>query len=286
MPTDTAACREALCDLEQARTRHVHLYDKAGYPILKCGDCGLVKTEIDIDALKLDAIYDETYFEGGQADGYAAYGASRPVIRKQAKRILRLLDRHRTGNRLLEVGCAYGFFLEEAAQSYEATGIDLSAHAVAQAKARGLDARVGTIASTELPAASFDAVAVLETIEHLPSPFEVLSQAARVSKPGAALIVSTGDIDSILGRLCGKSWRLMTPPQHLYFFSRQTLAELARRTGWEPVHMEHSWRDIPLGLGLYQLLSRVLGIRRIPIPASLGVPVNLYDVMTMVAVRR
>jgi SAM-dependent methyltransferase len=277
---------QTFCDLEQAIAPHTHLYDKAGFAILKCSGCGLVKTHVEPGRFAIDTIYDESYFEGGQADGYAAYGASRPVHLKQARRVLRLLDRYRTGNRLLEVGCAYGFFLEEAARLYEAVGIDVSEHAVARARAQGLDARVGTIEGAGLPDAHFDAVAILETIEHLPSPFAVLSQAARVSRPGAALVVSTGDIDSLLGRLCGRRWRLMTPPQHLYFFSKKTLAELARRTGWEPQQIEYSWRDIPLGLGLYQLFSRTLGWRRIPVPASLGVPVNLFDVMTMVAVRR
>lgn len=278
--------RHIFCDLEQKETLQKHLYDKNGYPILECLQCGLITTQIEPGNVAFDEIYNESYFEGGQSDGYAAYGASKPVIAKQARRILNLLEAHKTGSNLLEIGCAYGFFLEEAARTYDTLGIDFSEHAVHQAKQRGLNAIAGTIEKAGLPADSFDAVAILETIEHLPSPYAVFKEAARVSRKNAVMVVSTGDIESRLARWCGKYWRLMTPPQHLYYFSKKTLSDLARRTGWEPMQIEYFWRDVPLGLACYQLTSRLIGLRKMLLPASLGLPVNLYDVMTMVAIRR
>ena len=295
MPVRESPLRTSFCDLDRAVTTHQQLYDKGGYPILRCGRCGLVKAILDEDHQKdpwsearshpIEKIYDESFFEGGRTDGYAGYRASRPVILRQARRILRLLERYQSGGRLLEIGCAYGFFLEEAARRYDVLGLDVSAHAVAQATARGLNARVGSVTALDLPPASFDAVVCLETIEHLRSPYATLWHAARAARPGAVLVVNTGDIESLLGRLCGRFWRHMVPPLHLHFFSRRTLAELARRTGWRPVRINYPWRDIPLTLAVFQLLSRAFGWRRIPIPASLGIPMNLYDVMTMVAVR-
>lgn len=279
------SARESFCDLCRVEAPHLHLYDKGGFPILRCCACGLIKTELPSGGIALDRIYDASYFEGGQADGYVDYGASRPVLARQAQRILRLIGSYRPRGRLLEIGCAYGFFLEQAARVYEAAGIDLSAHAVEQARARGLNVMRGTIEEIDLPSESFDVVAILETIEHLPSPYATLAEARRVSRPGAVLVVSTGDVESLLGRLCGRAWRLMTPPQHLYFFSRRTLAKLARLTGWQPVRIEYSWRYVPIGLPAYQFCSRVLGWRRAPIPVRIGIPVNLYDVITLVAVR-
>jgi len=281
----SGSAREYFCDLCRAEAPHRHLYNKGGFAILRCCACGLVKTEVPSGGIAFDRIYDGSYFEGGQADGYTDYGASRPVLARQARRILRLIASYRPCGRLLEIGCAYGFFLEQAARLYEVTGIDLSAHAVEQARARGLNVTRGTIEDVDLPSESFDVIAILETLEHLPSPFATLAEARRASRPGAVLVVSTGDVESVLARLCGRAWRLMTPPQHLYFFSRRTLAKVARRTGWRPVRIEYSWRYVPIGLAAYQFCSRVLGWRRVPIPVRVGIPVNLYDVITLVAVR-
>jgi SAM-dependent methyltransferase len=273
------------CNLCRAPRPHDHLFDKAGFPILRCGRCRLVSTAVDARAFDPGAIYDATYFEGGQADGYASYGATQPVLLRQARRTLRLLSRYCAGGRLLEIGCAYGFFLEEASKRFEAVGLDVSEHAVEQARARGLDARAGRIHDAELPDGHFDAVVILDTIEHLPDPYEVLAAAARVSRPGAALLVTTGDVESLLARLTGRHWRLMTPPQHLYFFSRRTLAAMARATGWRPVGFRYPWRHVPLALAAYQVLARTLGVRKIPIPSHLGLPMNLFDCMAMVAIR-
>ena len=46
------------------------LFAKSGFDILKCASCAIVFTRIpsDFDVL---SIYDESYFQGGQTDGWA-----------------------------------------------------------------------------------------------------------------------------------------------------------------------------------------------------------------------
>ena len=54
---------------------------------------------------------------------------------------MRLLERvrGRRPGRIVDVGCAYGFFLEVApGRGWEAVGVDVSAHARARASAAGL----------------------------------------------------------------------------------------------------------------------------------------------------
>jgi hypothetical protein len=76
----------------------------------------------------------------------------------------------------------------------------------------------------------------------------------------------------------------MTPPQHLFFFTPHALRTLLTRHGFEIEECTHPWKVVPLKLAAYQLMNR-LGFRRRP-PASLaaiGVPMNLFDVMRVVA---
>jgi hypothetical protein len=76
--------------------------------------------------------------------------------------------------RLLEIGCAEGRFLERAAGlGHRATGLDFNAAAVRSARARGLDARQGDVASLHAalePGERFQAVAMFQIIEHLCDP--------------------------------------------------------------------------------------------------------------------
>src|SRR5262249_56182679 len=60
------------------------------------------------------AYYDDGYFSGRQSDGYAAYLGAEPVLRREFARTVEFIQRRKPQGRLLEIGCAYGFFLDEA----------------------------------------------------------------------------------------------------------------------------------------------------------------------------
>jgi hypothetical protein len=106
-------------------------------------------------------------------------------------------------------------------------------------------------------------------------------------KPGAKLLLSTGDWASVLSRIMGKYWRLMTPPQHIFFFSPRTVSAILARMGFDVIECRKPWKNVPFGLVLYQL-GRILGMK---VPAHwgrihFGLPVNLFDAFQVVAVRR
>ena len=83
-----------------------HLFQKGGFDILRCRNCEIVFTHIP-RGFDLLGIYDESYFQGGQADGYGNYLGTEAVLRREFKKSVALL-RKLTGNRprlkLLELG--------------------------------------------------------------------------------------------------------------------------------------------------------------------------------------
>ena len=54
---------------------HKRLFTKLNFEIVKCMNCGIVCTVIPKN-FDLNSIYDSSYFEGGQADGYGNYVAT------------------------------------------------------------------------------------------------------------------------------------------------------------------------------------------------------------------
>jgi SAM-dependent methyltransferase len=215
-------------------------------------------------------------------DGYSDYSASEDILRRQAHRTLQIVRRYQSTGSLLEVGCAYGFFLMEAQGSFKCRGIEISAFAAQEAQRRGLDVVSDDLLRLALPREHFEVVCLFDCIEHLTDPLGYLSEIHRLLKPGGVVALTTGDVGSAVARVMGVRWRLMTPPQHLFYFSRQTATRMLERAGFEVVHFSHPWKLVPWRLILYQISPRLRsilgGLARLP----LGIYVNFFDAMLVV----
>src|SRR5262249_21720473 len=164
------------------------------------------------------AYYTDDYFSGRHADGYADYRASEPVLRREFARTVAFMHRYCLGGRLIELGCAYGFFLQEARRFFKVSGVELAEDAAAHCRRPGREALPGgPDAATLDRLGRADAVVLLDVIEHLPDARETLRLAAQRLDPGGIILITTGDFASLYARLAGRHWRLMTPPQHLWF---------------------------------------------------------------------
>ncbi|VVE32895.1 class I SAM-dependent methyltransferase [Pandoraea soli] len=261
-----------------------YLYVKEGLPIFRCGTCGLGST--DVTNFDPKTYYDANYFNGNLHDGYADYQASELVLRHDFSEIVSLLKSHGpNGGTLLELGCAYGFFLNLARAHFDVYGIEICSDAVQACNARGLvNVKQGTAESHELQAIPRpDTVVMLDVIEHLQSPEKVLEMVARRLKPGGTVLLTTGDFASWPARLFGKNWRLMTPPQHLWFFTPESLNALGTRCGLEVISIEHPSKRVPLSLILFQL-ARLLRLRIKPLRflSSFGIRLNTFDGLRIV----
>jgi SAM-dependent methyltransferase len=225
-----SAC--VVCGGEDARPFHPGL--------LRCRACGHGWADLQLTPDELARLYARDYFFG---DEYLDYVADRAIIQKNLRRRLDVLERfldparHR---RVLEVGCAYGFFLDLARRRFEcATGIDITEDGVRYARETlGVDAIRGDLLAHDFGDRRFDVVCLWDTIEHLARPDLFVEKIAGLTGPGALLAVTTGDIGSLNARLSGKRWRLIHPPTHLHYFTRASLLRLLQRHGFDPVHDE------------------------------------------------
>ncbi|MEQ8423790.1 MAG: class I SAM-dependent methyltransferase [Cyclobacteriaceae bacterium] len=268
------------------------LYKKKGFDIEKCKSCSLIRTDIPKN-FNIKSIYGHDYFQGGKDDGYLDYVGSRRVLSREFSRLSeeiynqvdQLNDRKL---KLLEVGCAYGFFLEEASNYFDCYGIEVSIEASSYAKSNGHKVFGGDVSEENLSKiGAVDIIVMLDVIEHLENPLATLELLQKYLKRGGSIIIVTGNIDSILYKLMGKNWRLMTPPQHTYFFSKKTLVKSLQKCRLEVVSVSRPWKFVPLGLAFYQLGSRIgFRLKRLETLNNLGMYVNLFDVVKVIAIRK
>jgi SAM-dependent methyltransferase len=261
---------------------HLLRFKRNGCDILECRDCGLGRTETS--GFDPAAYYTGDYFSGGHSDGYADYLGAEPVLRREFARSVDFIRRYRSRGKLLELGCAYGFFLQEAARHFEVAGIEIAAEAADHGRRAGLNILSGMADAANLGRAGHvDVIVLFDVIEHLPEPRETLALCCQHLNPGGIIVITTGDFSSMVARLTGVKWRLMTPPQHLWFFTPESMRRMSASLGLSVEHVDHPWKIVPASLIAFQL-RRMLGLRTAGASTAsrIGVPVNLFDAMRVV----
>jgi 2-polyprenyl-3-methyl-5-hydroxy-6-metoxy-1,4-benzoquinol methylase len=141
-----------------------------------------------------------------------------------------------TPGRLLDVGAATGIFLRLARDAgWDAMGVEPSHWAAKHARDEfGLDVRCDVFPTAQLDGQRFDAITMLDVIEHTDSPRRVLGAVRDSLNPGGILALVTPDVGSLVARLLGPRWWHYRVA-HLYFFDRATLWRVLREAGFEVV---------------------------------------------------
>src|SRR5215813_8849732 len=148
-------------------TDHAFCFRVNGSDIFQCRECGLCSAETS--AFDPAAYYTEGYFSGRRADGYSDYLGAEPVLRREFARSVDFIRRYRPYGKLLELGCAYGFFLMEAARHFDVTGIELAAEAAEHGQRAGLNVLTGMAdAATLRQIGHVDVIVLFDVAEHLP----------------------------------------------------------------------------------------------------------------------
>lgn len=224
---------ERPCEVCGSR-RQARLYEVDSYPIVRCEDCGLVFVGRAQTAQELAAFYGSDYWENPDAEGYGGYAAAEERKRHHFAGLLAEIEAMREAGDLLEVGSAYGFFLDEARRrGWRVRGIEPSPHAARHAREElGLEVASEPLSELAVEPESVDALAMWDVIEHLPDPRATVEAAHAWLRPGGVLALSTGDVESLTSRLHGRDWSLMTPPWHQFYFSRKTMRRLLEDVGF------------------------------------------------------
>lgn len=206
-------------------------YGKRGqYPVWRCTFCRTVSVMPRPAEDVLRAFYAEAYFDGG--DVYMDYEADKRVARGTLGSYLALIEGKTPVGRLLDVGAATGSFLEIAQErGWKVAAQEFSLTAAAKLTQKGIEVRTDPLASA-YSAASFDAVTLLDVIEHVTDPSATLCAAFSLARPGGVLLVNTPDAGSWVARLFGRYWHAIVPPEHLTLFSRDALIQLIERCGF------------------------------------------------------
>lgn len=217
--------------------------------LLRCRECATVQQPALPDAAGLAALYaqmqDERYLD------------EEPGRRQAARTLLDLLCAHVPSGRLLDVGCGYGLFLDEARQrGFGVLGVEASVRCAEHARDElGLQVLNASFEDAALEPESFDAVVLTDVLEHLADPVATIRRCAALLAPGGALLITTPDPSSPVARLAGRRWWSYLVAHHC-LLPRRTLRELLAAEGLVLAAEQRFARSFTLGYWLSGLLER------------------------------
>jgi SAM-dependent methyltransferase len=197
----------------------------------------------------------------------ATFSSGPDRARRQARMLARVLARRPGPQRIVDVGCGDGaatHVLKQLDPRNTVIGIDWSATALAQARARGLLVIQGGVEGSglPLPGASADVVIMSELIEHLVDTDAAVDEARRVLRPGGVLLLSTPNLAAWFNRglVCLGIQPLFSEVSlrgiygrpghevagHLRLFTRRALVEFLTARGFRCERVEGApYHDVP-----------------------------------------
>ncbi|MGB8481136.1 MAG: class I SAM-dependent methyltransferase [Acidobacteriaceae bacterium] len=193
----------------------------------QCSSCGLVFMHPIPENMR-------PFYEGGYENIPNNVAELREIAAKEKYRIESIL-KYKTGGKLLEIGPWRGVFSCNAKDA----GFDVAALEIDQSCVEFLNRVVGVRATqSSNPAETlaemdeqFDVIVLWHSLEHLPTPWLVVQNAAKRLAPGGILLIAIPNIESYEFSLLRQSWVHLDCPRHLYFYPIQSLSKLCSENG-------------------------------------------------------
>lgn len=254
--------------------------------IFKCVNCALMFAQQDKNI-------------GYYANKYATMIDKEYVKEERGRRqacikILERIEKHKKNGNLLDIGCANGFFLDEARQrNWKVYGVEISKWAVRYAKEKlNLNVIEGSLENTAFPDKSFDVIVMLDVLEHLPDPKYTLLEIGRILKNDGILYISIPNISSAMSRILRAKWWGINK-FHLFYFSKKTLEKMLNTCGFKVKKYNTHIRIFSINYWAKRLemhnyiLYRVLDfISKINNLGTMHLKVNLRDQIETVAIKK
>lgn len=250
-------------------------YDDSNYRVLNCRRCGLYFVN------PIPTIEDPKF---NRSD--VLYGARKELIQKEKEKVrarvtvseVIKLSRHGKlrGNRLLDIGSGYGFFLKRLSErGWDVYGCEQNV--IAKGHAEGMNLRVyQDLKHRDLWREDFyDVITMWNVLEHLDDPLGLLNDCHRLLNKGGCLVVRVPNIalDHILwkvAKLRGEIRPYMDVPIHLFGFTVSALNALMKRAGFINACL------VPSPLGDYSFyLEKRFGYRKSQVIIKLVEYINL-----------
>lgn len=219
------------------------------YNYVSCRGCGLLSVRPFPEIGDLLCRYDDRRSRPVDPSGDPTGEAT--VHRVRFSEELDRIEAHCRRGRVLDIGCAWGFFLAQCKErGWDAKGVDLSRVQTDYARRRfGLDVFTGPLHDARFPAGHFDVVTLWHVFEHIHDPLSTLVEIRRILKPGGVVVIA------VPTPVSAPDYVFDSVPLHLFYFNESTLVRALRHAGFRTIRTRKGG-----GTGVTALMRNV-GVR-------------------------
>jgi 2-polyprenyl-3-methyl-5-hydroxy-6-metoxy-1,4-benzoquinol methylase len=248
----------AITDSDYGRTGELH----------QCASCGFIQSEALSDVLSFYENLEDAEYETGRSERGL-----------QARKLLDLLPGARKDERLVDVGAGSGILVEQAlGMGYLAEGVEPSRWLREQAVAHKLPVHLGVFPHPDIEP-GVDVVTMVDVIEHVSNPVELLTAACQCMGDDAVGLIVTPDVDSLAARFLGKRWWHFRIA-HIGYFNKRNLLLALQRAGLESVKVGRPTWYFTVGYLWERVMHYMPSALRFSLPRMCQnwiVPLNLAD---------
>lgn len=216
------------------------LPDRLHYRIVKCRQCGLIRSHPILAPKKIASLYKQSRM---------TYQAEIPYLRKTYGSYLKKTAPLLTGkNNLLEIGCGSGFFLEEAlTQGFKNVhGVEPGREIVKEAcKKLQEHILIDFFHQKLFPKNFFDLVCCFHTLDHIVHLNTFIKDVYQVLKPGGYVFFIVHDVNSPGAILFKDKWPIFDI-EHIWLFNKTTLGQIFKKHKFEIIKIFNVRNTYPL----------------------------------------
>lgn len=204
-------------------------YGRTGQ-IMQCLSCGF-KQVSDIEGVL-------KFYETLEDSDYDLNRVERGL---QARKIIEAASKYRPSGRLLDIGAASGILMEQAIKmGYTCEGVEPSKALTQLACSAGIEVHLGVFPHPNLKRA-YDLITLVDVIEHVSEPVELLKNIASYLKPDGYGVLTTPNVSSLIAKILGRRWWHFRIA-HIGYFGRATIELALEKAGLEAVKITSpSW---------------------------------------------
>ncbi|MGC4038466.1 MAG: class I SAM-dependent methyltransferase [Chitinophagaceae bacterium] len=239
-PNSKKTCNSLIYCQEKKRA----VFEKKGYHIIECTQCGHRYLPIDDLRNHLEENYSDEYFFGG-GDGYPNYLDQEKILTGYGLRYARILAKYTTPGKMLDVGCAAGFILTGFKQSgWDCYGVEPNGTVANYGRTQlGLNITTGGLESYNTEQ-KFDLISMIQVIGHFYDLDKSMQNVSNLLKQGGLVLVESWNMKSLIAQILDKKWHEYSPPSVVHWFSDETLDELFKYYGFKLVAEGHPLKKI------------------------------------------
>lgn len=202
-------------------------YEKAN--LCKCESCNFIFSCKKPEVSELEKFY----------NSYGTNNYLSPLTIKRYNQLLDQFEIYRKTNKILDVGCGIGYFLEEAKKrDWEVYGTELSKKSAEICSGKGIKIKEGILDSKNYEPGMFDIITSIEVIEHINNPLEELKNFNSILRKGGLVYVTTPNFNSLLRYRLKSAYNIITYPEHLCYYTPKTLNKLFKISGFKELKIE------------------------------------------------